>query len=211
MSVIKIKRSGTSGAPPSLAQGELAYSYLDGSLVNGGDRLYVGVGTEVGGNAASIDVIGGKYFTSKLDHEPGVLTSNSAVLVDANSKIDLLKVDDLTLDGHTVASSTDLILDPVGVVDVSGAVVTNLGAPTANTDSTTKLYVDTVAANATANAISSFIAGEGIDITDNGNGTRTIDSEIATYTNRGVASFDNTNFTVSSGAVSILEVDGGAY
>jgi hypothetical protein len=39
-SIIKIKRSGTSGAPGSLSLGEMAYSYLPGTGSNGGDRLY---------------------------------------------------------------------------------------------------------------------------------------------------------------------------
>ena len=43
-SIIKIKRSGTGGAPGTLKLGELAYSYLAGTQGNGGDRLYIGTG-----------------------------------------------------------------------------------------------------------------------------------------------------------------------
>jgi trimeric autotransporter adhesin len=147
-SIIKIKRSGTSGAPSSLKQGELAYSYLAGTQSNGGDRLYVGTGAvDVNGNATSLDVVGGKYFTDQLDHEKGVLTPSSAIVVDANSKIDNLKVDNLDLNGNTI-SSTDangnIILDPngTGVVNVSGARVTNAATPTQASDLATKDYVD---------------------------------------------------------------------
>ena len=91
-SIIKIKRSGTSGAPSALRNGEMVYSYADHSVVSGGDRLYIGTGTETAGVAANIEVIGGSYFTDKLDHALGVLTASSALLVDANSKIDNLKV-----------------------------------------------------------------------------------------------------------------------
>ncbi len=46
--------------------------------------------------------------------------------------------------------------------------------------------------------------GEGITTTYNdGSGTLTIDAEVATTSNRGVASFDSNNFDVSSGAVAI--------
>ena len=105
--IIKIKNSGVSGSPSALATGELAYSYLTGNVTNGGDRLYIGTGTEdINGIAANIEVVGGKYFTDKLDHVPGTLTASSALIVDANNKIDIFNVDNLRLDGNTL-SSTD--------------------------------------------------------------------------------------------------------
>ena len=122
--IIKILNSGTSGSPSALATGELAYSYLSGTLINGGDRLYIGTGTEINGEAANIEVIGGKYFTDMLDHTKGTLTANSALIVDADGKIDVFNVDNITLNGNTL-SSTDtngnIYLDPdgTGLVQVS--------------------------------------------------------------------------------------------
>ena len=120
-SVIKTKRSASTGAPTALAQGEMAYSFLGGTQSNGGDRLYVGTGTETGGEAANIDVIGGKYFADMLDHVTGTLTASSAILVDANSKIDVLNVDNITLNGNTISTTNtngDLTLSPNGNGDV---------------------------------------------------------------------------------------------
>ena len=115
--IIKIKNSGTSGAPSAVATGEMAYSFQSGSQANGGDRMYIGTGTELNGVAANIEVIGGKYFTSMLDHVHGTLTASSGVIVDSNSKIDVWNVDNLTLDSNTL-SSTDtngnINLDPNG-------------------------------------------------------------------------------------------------
>lgn len=147
MSLIRIKRSGSSGSPGALAQGEMAYSFLGGTQANGGDRLYIGTGTETGGIAANIEVIGGKYFTSMLDHVPGTLTANSALIVDSNSKIDVLNVDNITINGNAITSTDtngNITLDPngTGSVDVSSAKIINLAAPTANTDAATKKYVD---------------------------------------------------------------------
>ena len=147
MSVIKIKRSGSSGAPSALGQGELAYSYLAGTQANGGDRLYIGTGTETAGEAANIEVIGGKYFTEKLDHVPGTLTANSALIVDASSKIDVLNVDNITINGNEI-SSTDtngnITLNPngSGSIDASTSKIVNVVDPTANQDAATKKYVD---------------------------------------------------------------------
>jgi len=57
-----------------------------------------------------------------------------------------------------------------------------------------------------------LVAGEGIDLTyDDGAGTLTVDAEIATSSNRGVASFSTDNFLVTSGAVTITGIDGGTY
>lgn len=147
MSLIRIKRSSSSGSPGALAQGEMAYSFLGGTQSNGGDRLYIGTGTETGGVAANIEVIGGKYFTAMLDHVPGTLTATSALIVDANSKIDILNIDNITINGNAITSTDtngNITLDPNGTgnVDVSSAKIINLGTPTANTDAATKKYVD---------------------------------------------------------------------
>lgn len=104
-SIIRIKRSSVSGNPTTLAAGELAYSALADNGSNGGDRLYIGMGTETGGNAANHFVIGGKYFTDMLDHTPGVLTNSSALVVDASGKIDDFKVDNLQLNGNDITST----------------------------------------------------------------------------------------------------------
>ena len=65
-SIIRIKRSSTSGNPSTLGSGELAYSSLTGTQLNGGDRVFIGVGTETAGDASNHHIIGGKYFTDML-------------------------------------------------------------------------------------------------------------------------------------------------
>lgn len=177
-SIIRIKRSGVTGSPSALAQGELAYSYLTGTELNGGDRLYIGTGTEINGEAANIEAIGGKYFTQKLDHTPGTLTANSAIITDASNKIDILNVDNLTFDGNTISTTNlngNIVLDPngSGTVDVSGAKIINLGTPTANTDAATKAYVDS--------EIEALNAASNLDIAgDAGSGSIILSSEIFT-------------------------------
>lgn len=126
MSLIRVKRSGSSGSPSALAQGEMAYSFLGGTQSNGGDRLYIGTGTETGGVAANIEVIGGKYFTAMLDHVPGTLTANSAVIVDSNSKIDQLNVTALT--ANTLVLSASLTAN--GSTGSAGQVLTSNGTGT---------------------------------------------------------------------------------
>lgn len=125
-SIIRIKRSEVSGNPAVLGAGELAYSGLTDNGSNGGDRLYVGMGTETGGNAVNHVVIGGKFFTDMLDHAKGALTANSALVVDANSKLDNLKVDNLDLNGNVISTldtNGNLFLTPNGT---GKTVVSNL-------------------------------------------------------------------------------------
>ena len=147
-SIIKIKRSGSSGAPSSLLLGELAYSYLSGTQANGGDRLYIGTGGVDGlGNANNIDVVGGKYFTDKLDHVDGTLTASSAITTDANSKIDNLKVDNLDIDGNTISATNtngNILLSPAGngTVVLNSKRITSVADPSSNQDVATKKYVD---------------------------------------------------------------------
>ena len=115
--IIKIKNSGTSGAPSAVATGEFAYSFQNGSQANGGDRLYIGTGTETAGAAANIEVIGGKYFTAMLDHVHGTNTASSAVILDSNQKIDIWNVDNLTMNGNSITSTDtngDITVDPNG-------------------------------------------------------------------------------------------------
>ena len=161
MAIIKILRSGSSGAPAELAQGELGYSYLAGDVSNGGDRLYIGTGTETDGVAANIDLIGGKYFTEKLDHTPGTLTANSALIVDATSKIDVLNVDNITIDGNSITSTDsngNISLTPNG----SGkTIVTNLY--TDGTTSIAEFIYDTVGGAITAGTGVTVVNSDGSD------------------------------------------------
>lgn len=83
-SIVRIKRSEVSGNPATLGQGELAYSALPDNGSNGGDRLYVGMGTETAGNAVNHVVIGGKYFTSIIDAATNANTASTLVKRDAS-------------------------------------------------------------------------------------------------------------------------------
>jgi len=148
-SIIRIKRSGTSGNPSTLGAGELAYSALTDNGSNGGDRLYIGMGTETSGNAVNHVVIGGKFFTDMLDHNKGTLTASSAIITDSDSKIDNLLVDNLQLNGNTLSTTNtngDLLITPNGT---GKTVVTNLYIGDNNTSLTEFIY-DAVGGTITA-------------------------------------------------------------
>ena len=98
--IIKIKTSSGLGTPATAKIGELSYSYATGAYNTLGDKLFIGVGPVDGnGDASSQVVIGGKYFTNLLDHQPGVLTTSSALIVDSNKAIDEIIIGNSTTIG----------------------------------------------------------------------------------------------------------------
>ena len=100
-SKIRIKRSQLATAPSSLNYGELAVTVkTTGTQSNGGERLYVG------DDQTDPQIVGGKYFMDLIDHAHGTLTANSGIILDADKKIDILKVDHVQIDDSMVTTST---------------------------------------------------------------------------------------------------------
>ena len=212
--VIITKYSLATGNPATdaLAVGEQAYSFSS-------DKLFIG---ETSGSDVVARVFGGQHFTDMLDHTAGTLTASSAIVVDANSKIDILNVDNLTLNGNAITSTDtngDITITPNG----SGAVIIDgLSHPTADgtsgqflrTDGSGNLSFGTVvstlsiAADTGSNdSVSTgetitFTGGTGIDtvVSDN---EITITGEDASDSNKGIATFNNADFDTSSGDVTI--------
>jgi hypothetical protein len=83
-SILRIKRSEVSGNPAVLGQGVLAYSSLGDNGSNGGDRLYIGTGTETSGNAVNHTIIGGKRYTDMVDAGTADNTVSTIVKRDAS-------------------------------------------------------------------------------------------------------------------------------
>ena len=116
-SIIRIKRSSTAGNPSTLGAGELAYSAYNGA---GGNRLYIGMGAEVSGNAANHFVIGGTYYTGLIDASvAGTLTTNASSIpvLSATGTIDKWLVGNLQLTGNTLSSTNangDINVTPNG-------------------------------------------------------------------------------------------------
>src|SRR5210317_1965513 len=101
--IIQIKRSAGTATPSTLKLGELAYTYGAGTVGNNGDRLFIGTtGVDLNGDATRIDVIGGKFFTDRLDHAAGTLTGSSALVVDSNLAINTLNVGNSTTIGGEI-------------------------------------------------------------------------------------------------------------
>ena len=212
--VIITKYSTGTGSPATnaLAVGEQAYSFSS-------DKLFIG---ETSGSDIIARVIGGQLYTDMMDHTAGVLTASSAIITDANNKIDHLIVDNLDFNlNHIISTNSNgnINITPNG----SGYVVLDgLNYPRSDgsalqflqTDGSGNLTFATVISSFTVAAESgsadvintgetlTFAGGSGIDTTVSAN-TITIAGEDASTTNKGVASFATADFAVSSGAVTI--------
>ena len=223
---IQIKRSSGSAKPNTLKLGELAYTYGTGTQINNGDRMFIGIGGVDGnGDANEIATIGGQYFSDKLDHVDGTLTASSALTADSSSRIDTIKIGNNATAGgilelrestnngnnyiriaapNAVTSNTTFTL-PDGDGD-SGQFLKTNGA--GQLDFATVVSTLTLKADSGSDDVIStgedltFTGGEGIDTTVSNN-TITIAGEDATTGNKGIASFSDEDFVVSSGAVSL--------
>ena len=208
---LQIKRSTGSVAPSSLADGELAYTH-------GNEKFYIGDGS-------TVKLIGGKYYNDLIDHTAGTLTASSAILVDSNKAIDDFIVGNNSTTGGSMkfkegtSNGTDHVA--LKAPNSLGASVT-FTLPNADgsagqfltTNGSGELSFGTVTQSLSIAADSgsndsvstgetiTFTGGEGIDTTVTNN-TITIAGEDATSSNKGFASFNATDFTVSSGAVTV--------
>ena len=208
---LQIKRSTGSTAPSSLADGELAYTH-------GNDQLYIGDGS-------TVEVIGGKSFNDKIDHAAGTLTASSAVIVDSNSAIDTMLVGNHATTGGQLKfnegtnNGTHFVgLKAPNALSGNQTYTLPLADGNANeflkTDGSGALSFGaitstfTLAADAGSN--DTFSTGGTLTLSGaNGVATTVSDDEVsiagtdATASSKGVASFSNSDFAVTSGAVTI--------
>tara|TARA_R100001443_G_scaffold20421_1_gene32334 strand:+ start:8677 stop:11619 length:2943 start_codon:yes stop_codon:yes gene_type:complete len=113
-SKIRIHRSTGAAAPSSLEFGELAATVEQGTAGNSGNkagRLFIG---NVAGNPVEI---GGEYIYKLIDHTPGQVNVNSALIVDSNANLDGIRIAGISTITRT--DITDAVTQNLNVTGVT--------------------------------------------------------------------------------------------
>jgi hypothetical protein len=178
-----------SSAPSSPVAGQIYFDTTTAVLYfyNGTEWVPASGSTEVIQDVIGSSVSGGTGLTATYNDTSGITTidlDNTAVTA-ASYGTTAAKTASFTVDAQgrlTAASEQD--------IQIATSQVTDLAE-----------FIDDTVGDSVAGLIKE---GEGIDVVyDDGAGTLTISAEDATSSNKGIASFNSTDFTVSTGAVSL--------
>jgi hypothetical protein len=217
--VIRIKHSDSNNAPANndLAKSELAYSFTSHNLfvgeTSGGDIVARPVAAYPAGATAATPADADLFtFYDDTDNRIKKVTGANLKSYISPSGSGAQTLNDLTDVTITGTPSVGQILVYGGSspedfenVSVSGDItLSGTGAATLIGSAVKSVTTDSGALTPSGNSFS-ILGGEGVDVTHTGT-TITVAGEDASDTNKGIATFNSADFSVSSGDVTISDV-----
>jgi len=115
-----------------------------------------------------------------------------------------------TVGGSNVTTTDNTQTLTNKTIDASSNTISNIANSSLTNSAISFTDESSTAGSVSLGGTLEFLTGEGIDTTASGS-TITIAAELATTSNKGVASFSSDNFTVTSGAVTVTTIDGGTF
>src|SRR6056300_108241 len=169
-----------------------------GIVIERGDAHNAFIGFD---ESADKFIVGTGSFTGA---STGNLTISTGTIV-AN-----LEATTATLGGSDVISTDNTKSLTNKTIDASSNTISNIANSSLTNSAISFTDESSTAGSVSLGGTLEFLTGEGIDTTASGS-TITIAAELATTSNKGVASFSSDNFTVTSGAVTVTTIDGGTF
>ncbi|MDA8552617.1 hypothetical protein N9K83_00460 [bacterium] len=186
----------SAGAALSKTGNTLDVEVDDSTIEVSGDALQVkasGIGTN---QIADTAVTAGKLATT-LDLSSSTITLPSTFTTNAGTQ---------TLTNKTIDASSNTISNITNAMLSGSAAISNANLANSIINVTTDSGNQDIDLGDTL----TVTGGEGIDTSQSGD-TLTIAAELATASNKGVASFSADNFLVSTGVVTVTTIDGGTF
>ena len=196
-SKIRIHRSTGAAAPSSLEFGELAATVEQGTAGNSGNkagRLFIG---NVAGNPVEI---GGEYIYKLLDHTPGELHVNSAIITDSSANINGLRVA-----GISTITRTDITDAVTQNLNVTGVTTFAQGVNLNGNTTLGNAITDLLTINSRTTVVTDLTLSDGLTVA----GVTTTNGAILVYdatSNNWVATLELTPTNTKN-----LDVNGGSF